>query len=41
MYHSLGRGLQTLREAAGQQRVEEWEQEMEAWKDAEAMRATQ
>ena len=42
MYHSLGRGgVQTLREAVGQERVEEWEQAMQARRDAEAARVAQ
>ena len=41
MYHSLGRGLQTLREVAGHKRVEEWEQAMQGWRDDEAARAVQ
>ena len=42
MYHSLGRvRVQTLREAVGQERAEEWEQAMQARQDAEAARVAQ
>ena len=35
LYHSLGRdGVQTLREVAGREREEEWEQAMQAHRDA-------
>ena len=41
IYHSLGReGVQSLREEAGRERVEVWEQAMLARRDVEATHAT-
>ena len=40
IYHSVGRGgVQTLREATVRERVEEWEQAMQAHRDAPAATA--
>ena len=35
-YQSLGREVQSLREEGGRERVEEWEQAMQARRDAES-----
>ena len=41
-YHSLGRGgVETLREASGPERAEEWDQAMQAHRDASAATATE
>ena len=41
MYHSLGKeGVQSLREEAGRERAQEWENAMQARREAEVAHAT-